>query len=336
VKRAAVWIAACALLGGCALRPEALDPAGVDAARIDRLWWLFFAVTAAVYIVVIVVAAVGVVRFRARGADTAGAVDAAPRSDRIAKPVVILALFVSFALLVVLGAADFRTRHAIRETEGPLVVQVTGHQWWWEFEYPDSAVPARTVTSPNELHLPVGTDVRLDLVSHDVIHSLWIPQLHGKMDLVPGHPTRMRIRVTRAGRYFGQCAEFCGHQHATMRLLVVAESPARFQQWMDAQRQVPAPPTTASAIHGHDVFMSSTCVMCHTIRGTSAASRVGPDLTHVGSRVSIAAVSLPNVKQHLMQWIANPQQSRPGVEMPPNPLPEHDLSALADYLEGLR
>jgi cytochrome c oxidase subunit 2 len=178
--------------------------------------------------------------------------------------------------------------------------------------------------------------VRFELVSNDVIHSFWIPNLHGKRDLVPGKPTRTFLRADRPGTYIGECAEFCGHQHATMRFVTVVEPEDRFERWLAAQRRPAPPPATDRTRRGQEVFLGATCAMCHAIQGTTALSRVGPDLTHLASRSMIASATLPNVRGHLAGWITDPQRVRPGVRMPPTIIAPADLQAMLDYLETLR
>jgi cytochrome c oxidase subunit 2 len=192
------------------------------------------------------------------------------------------------------------------------------------------------VNSPNELHIPVGVPVVLKAMSRDVIHSFWVPNLHGKRDLIPGIETQTWIQADAPGTYRGQCAEFCGHQHAHMAFEVIAESPDQFQSWLQQQRKAAPPPSTPETKRGHDVFMRNACVMCHTIRGTDAGSRIGPELTHVAARRLIAAGTLPMTREHLSQWVVDPQAAKPGNRMPPNPLSDEDLDALLSYLETLR
>jgi cytochrome c oxidase subunit 2 len=218
----------------------------------------------------------------------------------------------------------------------PVVIKITGHQWWWQVEYENEAEPSKMMTTANELHVPVGRPVKLNLQSSDVIHSFWVPNMHGKKDLVPGHPTDMWLRATQPGRFRGQCAEFCGLQHAHMRLTFVAEPSEQFDQWMQGQSSDAPPPVTPTAHRGLDVFMSNQCMMCHAISGTNARATVGPDLTHIGSRAMLASGAIPNTRGYLAGWIANPQNIKPGVRMPPNALASDDLNALLDYLESLK
>jgi cytochrome c oxidase subunit 2 len=212
-----------------------------------------------------------------------------------------------------------------------LRVVATGHQFWWEFRYPDLGV-----VTANELHIPLGTDVRVDLGSADVIHRFWVPQLNGKQDLIPGKTNSVALYTDQAGTYLGQCAEFCGLQHAWMLLRVIAEPKADFDAWVAAQRQPPAAPATALAQQGAQVFQSQTCINCHAIQGTGATADIGPDLTHVGSRSTLAAGALTNTPENLTRWLTNPQAIKPGAKMPAFGLSQADFAALAAYLEGLK
>ncbi|MGE5178320.1 MAG: cytochrome c oxidase subunit II [Bacteroidota bacterium] len=314
---------------------SALDPAGIQALRIEHLWWLFFFICLAVYLIVVAVMIVAVVR--RRNAPEPAAPDQAPARERALIRMVAGALGVTVVLLLIMLVGDFTTRRALRSLDpaDPLEIRVTGHQWWWEFQYQDP-VPANLVTTATEIHLPAGRVVKFVLRSADVIHSFWAPNLTGKKDLFPGRLTQLYVRADRPGTYTGQCAEFCGYQHASMRFVVVVETPAQFQRWLQGQRQQAAAPVTADQKRGQAVFLGTTCVMCHSIQGTPAGSHVGPDLTHVASRTWIASGFLPNTPAHLAGWISDPQRIRPGVLMPMNALPPRDLRALLSYLESLR
>jgi cytochrome c oxidase subunit 2 len=212
---------------------------------------------------------------------------------------------------------------------------VNGHQWWWEVQYADTAVHDRFTTA-NEIHVPVGEPVLFVLTAQDVIHSIWVPNLAGKKDLIPGYTSSMWFQADTAGVYRGQCAEFCGAQHAKMALFIVAEPRARFDRWVAQQRQTAATPADSVAGHGYEVFVTSSCVMCHSIEGTTAGSHSGPDLTHLAGRRTIAAGSLPNTRANLAEWIMDPQRIKPGSNMPPTVLPPKDLDALLTYLQGLK
>ena len=204
-------------------------------------------------------------------------------------------------------------------------IAATGHQWWWEFAY------GGTKTA-NELHVPVNTPIDLDLTSVDVIHSFWVPELGPKMDMLPGTTNHLRVLAPRAGSYEGQCAEFCGVEHAWMRLRVIVQSQAEFDRWLAGE----AVPAVAQGGDGERVFLSNICVNCHTVRGTAAAGTAGPDLTHVASRATIGAGVLPNDVARMRAWLADPQRYKPGSLMPRVPLSDADLDALAAYLGALK
>jgi cytochrome c oxidase subunit 2 len=313
------------------------DTAGSQAERIAQLAWFIIAVSTVVYLLVLLAMAIAVRRARAREARGELADQSIGTERRLGRHVAI-ATGVTTILLLVYVTLTARTGRAIAwplDAEQPLTVEVTGHQWWWEFRYRDT-VPSNWLTTSNELHIPVGRAVQLVLQSNDVIHSFWVPELHGKQDLIPGHKNTTWLRADKPGVWKARCAEFCGHQHAKMAFDVVAESPEQFNAWYVRQLASAPEPTDPSAIRGRDVFMQRTCVMCHTISGTPAGSRLGPELTHIATRPSLAAGVLSNTRENMARWIRNPQLIKPGVRMPPNPLSNADLNALLDYLETLR
>jgi len=284
---------------------NALDAAGPQAARIESLYWLFFWVCAVVWVLVIVFLLAPLLRgggaTAGRPVDDAPQIKPEPVAEKRRQLTVGGAVGVTVIVLFVLLVGDMVTGRGIHSIPdpNPLTVTITGHQWWWEVQYND-ALPSNIVNTANEIHVPVGRPVKFELQSNDVIHSFWVPSLHGKKDLVPGHPISTWFQADRAGEYWGQCAEFCGHQHANMRFVVVAEPEEKFRKWLDAQRQdAPEPKPGTPAARGKEVFLKSTCVMCHTIQGTAAASRVGPDLTHLATRRRIAAGTLPTTRGHL-------------------------------------
>jgi cytochrome c oxidase subunit II len=215
-----------------------------------------------------------------------------------------------------------------------LTVRVTGRQWWWEVSYLDRS-PSLIATTANEIHIPVGRPVRLEVVSGDVIHSFWIPELAGKTDLIPGQENVMWLEANRPGVYHGQCAEYCGLQHAKMAMEVVAEPPDAFARWLERQRAPAATPAGTNAAAGAHVFATYACALCHTVRGTMAGGRLGPDLTHVGGRRTIAAGTIANTRGNLLGWIENPQAFKPGTLMPAVPLEGRELDDLTAYLQSL-
>jgi cytochrome c oxidase subunit II len=305
---------------------SSLAPAGAQAAQLAQVTWIFIAVCAAVYGIVLALVVVAVLRRQ-------GAFDEHSRR-RLAIAGGAVTTLVLLALLVV-SARGQRGLGSPPSAGQALTVRVVARQWWWEFRYPGSA-PDQLVTTANEMHIPAGQTVLLELVSRDVIHSFWAPSLFGKRDLIPGHDTTMYIQAHRPGVFRGQCAEFCGAQHAKMAFIIVAEPPAEFQAWLARQRQAAASPATAASIRGRALFAGGTCPMCHAISGTEAAATMGPDLTHLASRLTLAAGSIPNVRHHLAQWILDAQNVKPGNRMPPIPLADADLQDLIAYLETLQ
>ena len=305
-----------------------IHPAGIQAARVSHLWWVMFWICAVVWAAVAVAALVAIARGR-RGSSTATDAQIG-RSVTVAGGVSVAALLGLLFQSIVTGRAldTLRSPDALR-------IQVTGNQWWWDVQY-EHAVPSLRVTTANEIHIPVGRAIRFDLLSTDVIHSLWIPNLQGKIDLVPGRLNELWLRADQPGVYRGQCAEYCGLQHAKMALVVVADTPDDFERWLTANR-APAPaPSTPEQQRGRDIFERGPCAMCHTIAGTSAGGRSAPDLTHVASRSTIGAGTLPNTKGYLAGWIADPQHIKPGNRMPPTGLNGEELQAVLAYLETLK
>jgi cytochrome c oxidase subunit 2 len=213
-------------------------------------------------------------------------------------------------------------------------VVLIAHQWWWEIRY-----PAAHVTTANDLHMPVGAKQLVELQSADVIHDFWVPRLGRKLDMVPGHPVRLWLAADSAGTYFGACAEYCGAEHAWMRLRVTAESASAFASWLAMEQRPAAQPTSVSdsaAAQGAALYASLTCVNCHAIQGTPDTARVGPDLTHLATRPTLAAERLPNTPQNLRRWLAEPDVLKPGSHMPNLHLSDQDLDLLVAYLLTLR
>jgi cytochrome c oxidase subunit 2 len=323
---------------------NALEPAGAQAARIASLWWLFAMTCLAVYLITLAVIFWGVAVRARRGHHGDPAAPEPPetkvdpkREHRVAL-VVGGGVAVTIVILFVFMFSDYFTGRALASLAGDtnaLTIRVTGHQWWWELRYED-AVTSNTFTTANEIHIPVGRTIRLQLQSADVIHSFWIPQLDGKKDLFTDHATELFLKADKPGTFEGRCAEYCGAQHAHMRLVVVAQPSDEFEAWRLAQIRPAGEPVFETQRHGRDVFLQHTCVMCHTIRGTEAHGRLGPDLTHVGSRNMIAGNSIPNRPGHLAGWIMDPQKIKPGVRMPQNALDPYELRTLLEYLENLK
>lgn len=326
------------LTTGCAGNgsQSALDPAGPQAAHIEDLWWLFFWVCAVVYVLVIAALLVGLSRGPFRLRDVVLAPD--PNGERQRTHTVGAAIGITALILIVLTGASYVTDRALATAgtnDDPIRIELTGHQWWWEVVY-DDPIPARRLTTANEIHIPAGRTVALRLRALDVIHSFWAPNFDGKQDLIPGRTNEIRFRADRIGTFRGQCAEFCGIQHAHMAFTITAETPSDFERWRDAQLASAAEPSTDKQQHGRDVFMTSSCVMCHAIRGTSAGGKIAPDLTHVASRETLAAGTIPNTVGHMAAWVVDPQRIKGGAHMPVNGLQPADLQALLAYLRSLQ
>ncbi len=312
------------LLSGCG-NELVLDPQGPGAAGIARSWWVLYWVAVAVVILVFVLLGLAIWRRRPQ--------TASPDAEGRGKTVLIWAGGV--APLVILLATTVFILLGMRQLEGDTepveVITITGHMFWWELEYEEGGF-----ASANELHIPVGQPVLLELESADVIHSFWVPQLAGKMELVPGRTNQLIIQADAPGAYSGFCAEFCGPGHSHMRLVVVAQMPADYEAWVERQAADAPEPDTELAQEGREVFERLICSNCHTVRGVSQATEgVAPDLTHLSSRSTLAARALPNTRQHLANWILSPQEIKPGTQMPPTPMSGRDLDALIAFL-GVR
>ena len=305
-----------------------IHPAGIQAARISHLWWVMFWICAADWAAVAIAALIAIARGR-RGSSLA--------SERQLGVSVAVAGGISVVALIALLTQSVVTGRALDTLRSPQAVQiqVTGSQWWWDVQY-ENPNPSLRVTTANEIHIPVGRPVRVNLLSTDVIHSLWIPNLQGKIDLVPGRLNELWLRADRAGVYRGQCAEFCGLQHAKMALVVVAEPSDDFERWLMGNRASAPPPVTPEQQRGKDVVEKGPCAMCHNITGTLAGGRSAPDLTHVASRSTIGAGSMPNTRGYLAGWIADPQHIKPGNRMPAPGLTGDELQAVVAYLETLK
>ncbi|MDB5915914.1 MAG: coxB [Massilia sp.] len=316
---------------------SALEPAGVQAGEIYQLWRLTLLICTLVFSAVLAGFLYAIWRAPRSKVQLAPDVTSFEQSEpRLRRPVVA-AVAASVLLLAVLIVADFLTdrRLARLPLTDAVRIEVSGHMWWWGARYLDDE-PSRIFSTANEVHVPVGKPVILKLSSADVIHSFWAPSLHGKKDLIPGRTSLLQFRVDKLGVYRGQCAEFCGFEHALMAFTVVADTPAQYEAWAARQR-APAPaPVTELQKQGLQVFMRSTCAMCHTVAGTEAGARLGPDLTHLASRSTLASGTLPNTPQHLASWILDPQRFKKGANMPATPLSAQELDALMAYLETLR
>ena len=334
VGHAFVLAPALLLLAGCGRTQNALAPESHQSRDIASLfWWMM----GGAWIGLGVVVALLLLSWKRRnrrgfGSDTEG-----PKPGEkagwyvvvgagIVAPIVLLSTLFAISDIFVI-----RTTQAPAATGTKRTILVIGHQWWWEVRYPGtSAVTA------NEIHIPVRTPVRVEVRTDDVIHSFWVPQLNRKIDAIPGRTNTIELYADAVGRYRGECAEFCGLQHAHMGLYVFADRLEAFRRWLADQSKPASPPAGGRASEGHRTFLDGPCSSCHTIRGTSADATVGPDLTHVASRTTLAALTLPNRSGSLRAWIRDTQHFKPGNDMPSLHLSDSQLDGLVVYLRRLR
>lgn len=304
-----------------------LTPAGTDAAAIEGLWWLLLGISVVVFVLVMGFLLFGIFARRER-------TDA---SEHVKARVVAGAAITTAVVLIGILVATVAVSRATTApgADDALTIDVIGHQWWWEVRYRGERAD-QLVVSANEVHLPVGERVRFVVRSADVIHSLWLPNLGGKIDLMPDRENTLWLEATEPGVFRGQCAEFCGMQHGKMGFMVVVHERDEFRAWLERERMSAAPPGDALARQGHDAFVNGTCASCHRIRGTAAMGGFGPDLTHIGSRRTIAAGAVPNTRARLTAWIVDPQQLKPGALMPATHMQPEALHAIVHYLEQLR
>jgi cytochrome c oxidase subunit 2 len=323
-------VAVAAVCGtACGQTPEVFDPAGPGAEAIRGHLFLVLGVAAVIFGLVGGSLAVFVLRFRERAGDA----DVEPPQIYGSRPIEIAWTLAPFLTVFVLALVVIRSVVEIRSappSPDRVRVRVVGHQWWWEFEYPDHGF-----TTANELVIPASDadaarPIELQLESADVIHSFWVPRLAGKTDLIPGRTNWMWIQADHEGTYFGRCAEYCGTQHARMLIRVDAVSPEQFSQWVAAQQQTARNDSAVS--QGRTRCMEMACANCHTIRGTRASGKFGPDLTHLISRKTLASSVIENNRDNLTRWIGDPQQVKAGCRMPNMRLSDTDTKSLVDYL----
>jgi cytochrome c oxidase subunit II len=324
----AFLVAAGLVLAGCGGNQSTLAPESGAERRITRLWWIMCIGAAIGFAIVLTLLLLGWFHRRKRGLFGAG--------DRFATAIVV-GLGIPVPIIILVTLFVYSDVFVIKSTAAPatsstsMTIDVVGHQWFWAARYPGT-----TAVTANEIHIPVRTRVDIVGTTDDVIHSFWIPQLNRKIDLIPGRTNRILLDADKPGVYRGQCAEFCGLQHANMAAYVFAEPQATFQAWLRNEAKPARPPATAQEKHGHQVFVAQACSGCHAIRGTDAAGKIGPDLTHVGSRTTLAGLTIPNTPDYLARWIENPQQFKEGAKMPSLHLNATDVQAVVAYLESLR
>ena len=321
-------LAAGSALAGCG-EQSALEPRSDAARTIETLWWWMLAVACVVIGGAVVLLLIAWLRRSRPGFPLLG-----EREDVATGVVVLFGIGIpGVALIVLFVVANFS---AIDKTEAPdpattaMTIEVTGNQFWWEVRYPGT-----TAVTANEIHIPARTRVNVVARTNDVIHSFWVPQLNRKIDMIPGQANRVLLYADEPGRYRGQCAELCGLAHAQMGMYVYADPPDEFRAWLDRMSGPRQAPATDAARKGERVFMNEACADCHTIRGTPARGEVGPDLTHLASRSTLAALVIPNDREHLGGWITDPQDVKPGNRMPALDLSRRQLADLLAYLRSL-
>ena len=322
------------MLAGCGGSQNALNPHSRPATDIANLFWVMMAVSFGGLALITGLLVYAWVRRRRRGL---GSDAKDPHPGEKPSWFVVIGMGVVFPLMVVTALFIVGNGVIINVTEAPpvsstdMTVHAIGHQWWWEFRYPG----AKAVTA-DEMHIPVRTRVNLVATTADVIHSFWVPELNRKIDTIPGEQNRILLYANKVGVYRGDCAEFCGLQHAHMGMLVVVQPKAQFQSWLRRQSAPAATPTSDVARRGLQAFLGGSCSSCHAIRGTPARGYIGPDLTHLASRTTLAGVTIPNTRSYLSRWIVDSQHFKPGNDMPNFALRNSQLRSLVAYLEGLK
>lgn len=311
-----------------------LTPGGPAGASLATLGWFVLILSLAVLVVMWFI--IGLVLTRPRGSFTEHAPADAGGGQKwiyiggFAFPAAVL------AAMYIAGLSSMSQFPLDGGMNMPAEIKLVGHQWWWEVQYLDGPLNDHFTTA-NEIHIPAGRAVDIDLTSEDVIHSFWVPSLHGKVDLIPGQMNRIRIQASQPGNYRGQCAEYCGAEHARMILLVVADAPDKFNQWLAHERQPALAPLKPEQAEGQKVFMSAACSVCHMIDGTLAAGTVGPNLTHIGSRQKIASNLLDNNTANLSAWVTHARSLKPAVVMPNmTEFTGDQLHQLIAYLQSLK
>lgn len=324
------WLSAsAAALSGCTQEnsfietPSMLSPQSPEAARIANLSWFMFILGGLIWLGVMAYLAYAI--WGNRGESLEEGLENPNRGSRI---VVFWGIGFTTLVLLVLFGLNIATMAANNSGSSPeLIIDVIGRQWWWEVQYPQYGFE-----TANEIRIPVGERVLLRLTTKDVIHSFWVPELSGKVDTIPNRVNELTLMASQAGEYWGECAEYCGLQHALMKLLVIAEPQAQFAAWLQQQQTVPQAPEDTLAFEGEQIFLGSACVYCHTIEGTNATGDLGPDLTHLASRRTLGAGILENTPGNLAGWIIDAQAIKPGNQMPPMDLSGPELQALLAYL----
>ncbi len=309
------------------------DPAGPEALSAASLIWWFAALCAGIWIAVMIGLGLALTWDRVPRAEP---IEASPATERrVSLWVGGLAGLTGLIVVALTLISYVAQQQVFGAREAAVEIEIVGRQWWWQLRYTDPD-PSKNFVTANELHVPVGETVRLNLKSADVIHSFWVPSLMGKADLVPGRDNSLTFTARKVGVYSGQCAEFCGMQHSHMGIRVFVESPEDYEAWKEEQIAAALLPATPSQKAGQAVFLDGPCALCHAVRGTAAGGQLGPDLTHIASRTTIAAGTAELTRGALAAWVVDPHGMKPGVNMPTIKLEPDELNSLLDYLMGLR
>lgn len=317
------------LIAGCTPGPQdALAPVGPVGVMESNLYNLIFWIAVVVFVIVEGLLVYTIFRYRRKADDGMPAQIHGNTKLEVIWTVIPVLILIGIAVPTLTTIASAAT---VPSGGNILNVKVVGHQWWWEFDYPDQGV-----VTADEMHIPVGTKISLAVDSADVIHSFWVPKLAGKIQAIPNRANTMWLQADQTGEYYGQCFQLCGTSHANMRFRVFVQSKADFDKWVADQKVVPTKPTDAEAAKGAQVFASGPCVGCHTIAGTAAKAKVGPDLTHFGSRTTIAGALLDNNPKNLAMWLHDPPAVKPGSLMPDYHLSDDQVNALVAYLDSLK
>jgi cytochrome c oxidase subunit 2 len=331
--RSGLAVGAACVLTSCTGWQSSFNAQAPQAEEIKHLLLIFIAVAGVVWSGVVLVLLVGLIR---RQRDRENPLDLHPRFEHRAGAIIMACGIATTITVLVLSVVSYGAQRTVFAHEpNPVTIKITGHQWWWEVQYQGDS-PHLSFITANELRVPIGRPVTVELESADVIHSFWVPSLTGKMDLITGQKNSIQFTAIKPGVYRGQCAEFCGLQHAHMAFTVQALPPEQFTNWRDRQNLPAASPSDSVAIQGEQLFRSKGCGLCHTVRGTLAGGQLGPDLTHIASRDTIAAGTLPQTPGTLAAWISDPQHIKPGNLMPKMALRSDELIAILHYLEQLQ
>lgn len=339
-----VWILV--FSAGCAagredmsMPPSTMEPASPSGIVMSDLMIQSFIIAGVVFVIVESLLLVAVFRHRHRGVEPLKASELPPQTEGhnllesawTIAPAIVLAIVFYLSIIAYQAVEDVPLfANTGQSQDEPVNIRVVGYQFWWEFEYPELGI-----STANEYHVPVNTIVTLSIESRDVIHSYWVPRLGRKVDGIPGHVNHTWFKALEPGEYVGECAELCGEQHAHMRFKVIVDSPEDFQKWVAAQ-QAPAPEMTGAAAAGEEIFLQGACRACHTINGTEANGRAGPDLTHIGSRSTIAGGMMDNTAENMAKWLSDPQRIKPGNKMPNLGLTDDQINSLVKFMQNLK